>query len=1076
MISTLTLNQLLLMNKKTIAAGKLYTRLLLSAFLVLLSTGLFAQQKKISGTVVNPTDNKPLANISVLVKGTARGTTTDPEGRFSISAAEGETLVFSAIGYTPKEVKIGKNETITVDLAGSDAELESVIVTALGIKRDQKGLGYASQSVKGDELLNARSNNFINALSGKVAGLNLISPGSGPINSVRVSLRGDNSLNPENNNALIVLDGVPMYNRITSSGVSSAYGAGSGNDVPIDFGNGIADINPDDIESITVLKGASATALYGNRAANGALLITTKSGARKGKGIGVTINSNSSMNTILKWPELQYEYGQGTGTQFSGGKLYYSYGNSADGLNTGSTSSAFGPKFDGQSYFQYDPGVQGQSKERKSWVPYKDNVKGFWRNGYTLANSVAVETGSDKASARASLTHTKNEWIMPNTGFERINAALSVNFKASDKLKFSSKVNYTNKRSDNLPATGYNNQSISYFMIFQNPNVDLAWYRDVWKKDKQNLEQIHPFSSFIDNPYLITYEMTNSMRSNAIVGTLSGMYEFSKKFDLMVRSGINTNTEEREQRRPWNSANFLQGYYRQQNINFTEVNTDFLLTYKEKLSQSFRLSVSAGANRMDRKYRIVNASVDGLMNPAEYKLSNGISAPNVNTGHANKKVNSVYGFTNLSWRDRIFLDITGRNDWSSVLPSFNRSFFYPSVSTSFVLNELFRLPAIISFAKFRLSAAEVGNDTEPYRTKKYYLQTDFPSSATAPTTLHNDSLKPELTRSYEAGLAVNFANNRFGVDVTVYRNFTRNQIIESPLDWSTGFSKLFINAGEVRNQGIEVVITARPVSRPNFKWNTTITWSKNENKIQSLSEGMGDEQVIASGGGVATIIAKNGGSTGDIYGFGFLRAPDGQIIYGTNGLPARPDGIQLIGNAYPGWKGGVMNEFTYNNFRFSFLVDGQYGGIVYSQTHHKMTEQGKLQHTLRGREDGFIIGEGVVADGAGGFKQNTTKATLPAFYADYWRRANVESNSFDASYLKLREVRFEYTVPKKYTSKLRINNLTIALYGRDLAMLTSFPMFDPETAALNGSSIMPGVEIGQMPSTRTIGLNITCKF
>jgi TonB-linked SusC/RagA family outer membrane protein len=1076
---TTTLNQFLLMNQKTIAAGKFFLKsgLILITFLVVAVNQLAAQQKTISGTITDATDNnKPLANVSVVVKGSTRGTTTNAEGRFSIEAAENETLVFSVVGYLLQEVKVAGQQNISLQLRSSDAQLESVVVTALGIRREQKALGYASQVISSDDVNDARSNNFVSALSGKVAGLRLISPGSGPVNSVRVTLRGDNSLNPDGNNALIVLDGVPMNSQGTSSGVGSAYGAGSGNDVPIDFGNGIADINPDDIESITVLKGASATALYGSRAANGALLITTKSGSRKTKGIGVTLNSNASYNTIIKWPDYQYEWGQGTGRNFnSNGDLYYTYGASADGASTSGTSSAFGPKFEGQSYFQYDPNVEGRGAERTPWKPYTDNIKGFWRTGFTLVNSVSLEGGSDKTTARASLTHTKNEWIMPNTGFERITAALSVSSQVSENLKVNAKVNFTNKKSDNLPATGYNNQSISYFMIFQNPNVDLAWYRPIWKKGKVDVDQVHPFSSFIDNPYLIAYEMTNSMNNYTTVANLSGTYTFSKKFELLVRTAVNHSSEERAQRRPYSTANFMRGYYREQDVQFFEINTDGLFTYKDNITRDIKITASAGANTMRRKARLVNGTVDGLVIPGVYKLSNGASVPVHQTGHARKVVNSLYGFTAFSWKDKIFLDLTGRNDWSSTLPVQNNSFFYSSASSSFILNELIMLPTAISFAKLRLSIAQVGNDTDPYKTSKYYGTSEFAGSGSVPTLLHNVDFKPEITTSYEAGLDFKMFQGRIGFDLTGYRNITRNQILEVPLDPTTGYSRAVLNGGKVRNQGVELVMTGSPVSNKDFKWNTTITWSRNWNRVMELAEGMDGQQPIGSGGN-ASIIAKVGGTTGAIYGFGFMRSPDGQIIYNaTTGLPLRPADIQYIGEAYADWKGGIMNEFSYKNFRFSFLLDGQYGGLVYSQTHHKMTEQGKLKHTLKGREDGYIVGPGVVDDG-GVFKQNTKQVNLADYYADVWRRANVESNSFDASYLKLREARIEYTLPKKLISKLRLQNATFAIYGRDLLMITSFPMFDPETAALNGSTILPGVEIGQMPSARTIGANLTLKF
>jgi len=1049
--------------------------------LLLCCFGAFAQSQTIKG-VVSDNQGQPLPGVTVLLKGTSNGTTTNATGAYSLTSSRtlnpNDVIVFSFIGFKVTEVPVNNNSTINVQLQQDEKQLNEVVVTALGIERERVALGYATQTVSGESLTEARPNNFAAALSGKVAGLTLTSPGSGPINSTRIKLRGETSLQPGGNNALVVLDGVPMNSDLTSSGVDNAYGAGSGNDIPIDFGNGIADINPDDIESITVLKGPSAAALYGSRGAHGALIITTKSGARKTKGIGVTLNSNISFNNVLKWPDFQYEYGQGTGKSFNAaGEPYYSYGASEDGANTGGTSSAFGPKFEGQYYYQYDPTIEGQSAERQLWRPYEDNVKGFFRTGSTITNNVAIEGGNEKGSARASITHSKNEWIMPNTGFERMTAALSLNYKASDKLRLNSKINFTNKKSDNLPGTGYSNQSISYFMIFQNPNVDLAWYEPRWKAGQEQLEQIHPFSSYIDNPYIIAYEMTNSLNNYSTVGNISATYEFSPKLDLMVRSGIDMTIEDRAMRRPFNTANFPNGYYKEQSIFDYEMNTDALLTYREKIGSKIDVRTSVGGNIRNQRYRGTDGVIDGLVIPGVYKLANGVSNPLMTTHHSNRKVNSLYGLAAFSYEDKIFIDLTARNDWSSTLPVHNSSFFYPSIGSSFILTELLTLPRQISFAKLRLSAAEVGDDTDPYRTRKYYGQSDFPGSGSVPTTLHNIDFKPEITTNYETGLEYMLFNGRIGMDVTLYRSFTRNQILDLPINPTTGYTRRVVNAGKVRNQGIELVLNTMPITNPNFKWKSTVTWSKNSNEVLELAEGVeGDQQVLGSGG-QATLIAKVGGTTGDIYGYGFVRSPDGQIVYDEAGLPAYPADVQYIGNAYADWKGGFLNEFSYKNFRFSFLLDGQYGGIVYSQTHHKMTEQGKLEHTLMGREQGYIIGEGVVDNGDGTYSPNTKQVNPADYYTRYYRRANVESNSFDASFLKLREMRLEYNLPALLLSRTKVfQGASIALYGRDLAMLTNFPMFDPETAALNGSNIMPGVEIGQMPSTRTYGVNVTLKF
>lgn len=1030
----------------------------------------------ISG-IVRDAQNKPVEAVSITDANKKTLTLSKEDGSFTVSVAKGSRLTFTAISFITQTLVAERNETGKIVLLNNDAaQLQNVVVTALGISRQQKALGYSVQTLDSNDLTDARPNNWASALSGKVAGLSLLSAGSGPVNSTNISLRGNGSIAQESNNALIVVDGVPLNTGGTTSGVNNAYGAGSGNDVPIDFGNNISDINPDDIESITVLKGPGAAALYGSRGGNGAIIITTKKGARKNNGIGVTLNSNISVNTVLKWPDYQYEYGQGTGKALNAsGDFYYSYGASPDGASTSGTSSAFGPKFNGQMYYQYDPTVQGRGAERTLWRPYEDNVKGFWRTGSTITNNISLEGGSEKGSARASITHSKNEWIMPNTGFERVTAAFSANYNLSDRLKINTKISYTNKKSDNLPATGYNNQSIAYFMIFQNPNVDLNWYKDRWKKGQEQIDQIHPFSSFIDNPFLIAHEMTNAVNSNNTIGMLSATYQVSKKFDFMVRSALNMINEDRQQKRPFSTANFLRGYYKEQNVDEYEMNTDGLFSYHDKFSGIIDVSASVGANKRVNKYNRIDAYVDGLVIPGVYKLANGSGLPILTTTDRNKVVNSVYGLATFSYKNKYFLDVTGRNDWSSALPVQNNSFFYPSANASFILSDIFRLPRQVSYAKFRLSAAKVGKDTDPYRTAKYYGTSEFASSGSVPTTLPNANLKPEFATSYEAGLDIRFLKNRLRFDVAVYNNTISNQVVAVPLDPTTGYSSAFLNSGVVRNRGVELLINAQPVKTRFFNWSTTLTWARDRNRVLELAEGFSDRQDIGYGGN-ATIQARVGGSTGAIYGFGFMRSPDGQIVYTKDGLPARPTDIQYIGNAYADWKGGLQNEFSYKNYRFSFLIDGQYGGMIYSQTHHKMTEQGKLKHTLHGREENFIIGEGVVMTADGKYETNTKKVLPVDYYADYYRRANVEANTFNASYVKLREARIEYSLPAKVLGKTFIRQASLALYGRDLLMITNFPMFDPETAALNGSTLLPGVEMGQLPSTRTMGLNVTLKF
>lgn len=1025
-------------------------------------------QMSVRGKVLDES-GMPMPGVTILEKGTKTSTMTDMEGNFNFAVSgSSAVLVISYLGYVSQEVT-ASTLAITVTMKLGTSELNEVVVTALGIKREEKKLGFSQQTIKSESLSQARSNNWSSGLKGKVAGLSIISTGSGPLNSQQITLRGNRSLSPKGNYALIVVDGVPVNAEMTTSGSTSAY---MGEDSPIDYGNGISDLNLDDIDTVTVLKGAGATALYGSRAANGALIITTKSG-KKNKGLGISFSTGAAFDKIQRWPDYQYKYGQGTGNSPDAqGNQYYSYGNSADGTSTSGTSSAWGPAFTGQNFFQYDPALQGQSAQRVPWQSYGDNRKDFWRTGMTLNNNLSIQGGDEKGSMRLSLGNQKNEWIMPNTGFDRVTAAVNANYQVSDKIKLATSVNYNTRNSENLPSTGYNNGSIAYFMIFQQPNIDLDWYRPIWEKGKEQIQQLHPFSSFIDNPYLIAYEATNTLDSDQIVGNLSANIALSPNLDLMLRSSMNTYNQTREQKRPYSINRYAKGFYERQDVFKQEINSDFLLSYKKDFSDKFSLSASAGGNSMSYKYRRTEAEVTGLVVPGVYKLSNGSSAPILTLGDAYKKMNSLYGVVSMSVGEMLFVDITGRNDWTSTLPVANNSFFYPSVNASLIVSEMVSLPKTIDYFKYRLSFAQVGNDTEPYKTQKYYGQSAFPSSAQTLTVLYNDHFKPEITTSFETGFEIRMLHNRLTADATFYESVTKNQIIDIPMDFSTGYSGAVLNGGKVKNRGVELSLGGKFIDNANFKWSTNVNWSRNWNKVMELPEGIDGQQIIGTGG-TASIIAKVGGTTSAIYGFGFVRSPDGKIVYDSAGLPAYPDQIQYIGDASPDWKAGLTNSFSVGNFTMNVTIDGQYGGMIYSMTHHKLSEQGKLNSNEMGRAEGYIIGDGVTQNADGSYSPNTKKVATADYYVRYYRRANIESNSFDASYAKLREVSLQYNMPKRWLKDTGLQSVQFSIFGRDLAVISDFPIYDPETAALNGDTILPGVETGQMPSPATYGFNLS---
>lgn len=706
----------------------------------------------------------------------------------------------------------------------------------------------------------------------------------------------------------------------------------------------------------------------------------------------------------------------------------------------------------------------------------KDYISGFFQTGLTYSNSLSFEGGGENGSARFSITHLKNKWIIPNTGFERINAALSVNQKISDKLKITGKANYTNKSSDNLPAAGYNNQSLMYFLIIgTTPNIRPEWFKPYWRPGLEGVQQKNPFNPGPDNPYLGMYEMLNKMNKHGVIANISATYDITDKLNLIVRTGLDMSFEFRSQQRPFSMTKFPRGMYREQNVFSYESNTDFLLNYKDNLGRGVGFAASIGGNAMVQSYDFAGLYADQLAQPGVYQISNSLDASVADPLKTKKAINSLYATAQLSFlQEKIFVDVTGRNDWSSTLPYKYNSFFYPSISTSFLLDELASLPRFISFAKARVSWAQVGNDTRPYQTAKYYDKI-YGNSFTNPSTLFNADLKPEITSSFEVGLDVRLFGNRIGLDVAAYDNRSRNQILAIPLDPVSGYSSSLINAGLINSQGLEIKLTGKPITNDKFSWNTTLIWSANRSYVLELTNGI-TNQIIYQHESNVSIEARVGGRMGDLYGKGFQRSPDGQIVYSTVGIPATLDPVtRKFGNAFPDWKASIMNEFSINRFKVSVLLDGQMGGSMFSQTSHKNNTLGKTKVTLPGR-DGGIVGEGVVRQTDGSYIPNTVNVPVSSYYDNYYQISNAETNIFSTTFLKVREVRAEYSLPQSFLNRMGLQQVTIALFGRDLFNFTDFPGFDPEGGNLNSGTLTPGVELTQFPSTRTMGANLTFKF
>lgn len=1050
---------------------------ILSLFLFQISA--IAQQKRIKGKITTFPDNKPVSNANITIKGTTLGVASEENGSFTLIVQENQTLVITAIGYEERQVNVGKQTEINVQMTAKSKELDNVVVTALGIKRSEKALGYSATVVQGEQLTNAMSGNWTDALSGKVAGLNLVRSNGGPTGSNKIILRGENNLTGDNE-ALIVVDGVVINQgsgRRSAITGEATYGTGSDN-MPADYGSGFNDINPEDIETVTVLKGPGAAALYGQRGANGAIIITTKSGSAKRKGLGITLNSNASMERVNRWPDLQYEYGQGLD-----GAAYYSQGTTADGASTSGTSSAYGPRFNGQSFFQYDPATQTTGTQRTPWVPYRNKTRDYFQTASTITNTVSVDGGTDKTSARFSVTSVNNKWITPNTGYKRNTIAMSVNSKVNDKLQISSKINYTNKFSDNLPGAGYGNQSIMYWYIFWQPNADPDNLKDYWIRGQEGRKIAYPFSSFPENPYAIAYEFLNSSNRHGITGNIQATYNFTKELTLQLRTSIDLSYEQREQKRPYDAGTkFQKGSFRTQNIFSQEASTDFLLKYDKRIND-FNVSFSGGGSILRNFYNRDENRADSLTYPGIYSMANN-AGPLVTLPYRSKyAINSFYGLISAAYKELVFFDVTARQDWNSVLATpqrtTNAGFFYPSANLSLAVSDLIKLPQEIDFAKLRFSVSGVGSGgTNPYLTAYNYTSAGslYNGGLENPGLLANPNLRPLKTTTYELGTNIKMLKNRLTLDVAVYSGNTKDQILQRVVDRSSGFTRSLINAGKVSNKGVEISLSGTPINIPNkFKWTVSGVFSSNQNHIDQLADSSVVLQTGPVGGG--QIVAKIGGSMGDLYGRGYVRAPDGQVVYDANtGFALISPDVIYLGNTIPRYKIGLTNEFAYKNFKFNFLFDAQVGGVAHSLTHYKLAEQGKTTNTLPGRYNG-IIGNGVVMTADGKYSPNTTIATdIDEYYRSHFGVDNAEGSTFSTDFIKFREMRFDYTLPVKLTAKLHLQRFTFGVYGRNLHIWSNWPMFDPEFGTLSGTDIVQGFEIGQFPSTRSFGVNLVAGF
>lgn len=992
-------------------------------------------------------NKEPLPGASVVIKGIANGVATDFDGNFKIELPSGNNiLIITFIGYTSVEFDTTNKTSANIVLNLEAQSLNEVVITALGIKRDKKALGYATKRIDSDEFNKVNSTNLVSNLSGKVAGVQVTGSNNGITSSSRIVIRGESSLNINNNGPLFIIDGTPINNNI--------YGVGGGStnqaDLPTDYGNGAAEINQEDIESMTVLKGAAASALYGSRAANGVIIITTKTG-KKNKGLGVSFSSSTMFSSPLKLWDVQDQYGAGSHLEYSPG-----------------ADTNLGPRLDGQT-MAIQNGSPGYYTGEAQPLPlkFRYNLKDFFETGTSFDNTVAISGSTDKSTYRFSYTNSNNKGIVPNTDLKKDNFNLKADYEINDKWKINTSINYLLSNSDNILVNGYGSQGIMYNLIWNHTNVDLNWLKDYWLK--KDVEQIRMFS-WGDNIFKIVNENINAFRKNRAFGNVSSIYNFNDNLNLLIRAGIDDSNDFRWSRRPIGSSRYTQGMYREQTIGFREVNTDFLLSYNKDFG-NFSTKFSIGASRMNQFTTENQIEGKGLSIPGLYNLQNVNVTPTMSRNEYNKRINSVYSFANIGYKNYLYVDLTARNDWSSTLPSSNNSYFYPSVSLSFIPSLAFELSDKIDYLKLRLNAASVGNDTDPYRLTNTYNNGVLPGSLTHPTVILNSNLKPEILTSYEGGVEAMLFNKRLTLDATYYISDSKNQIIGLNISEASGRESHFINAGKIQNRGVELNLGFLPIKNENIEWSINANYTKSKSKVIALTEGI-DNYVIAQGPNGGTVEARVGGRMGDIYGRGYLRSPQGEIVYDNSGSPILDTNIKKIGNYNPDWMLGLSTNFNYKGFNVYAQLDVRHGGTIYSATNAIGMESGLLAVSLPGRETG-IVGPGVVQNSDGTYSENTTVISAENwYYGNAFRRDNIEANSFDASYVKLRELSIGYSFSKKLVNSLNLQKLSIALVGNNLALWSKVPNIDPESQALSGGTLLPGFEVMQLPSTKNYGFKI----
>ncbi len=1010
--------------------------------LLLLAFALFASfsyaQKTVSGTITSA-DGEPLIGANVLEVGTSNGTITDLDGNYSLTVSDGSSLEISYTGFSTQIIDASVGNSFNINLSEGSV-LDEVVVTALGITREKKALSYATQSVSTEELSKARELNVVNSLSGKVAGISVSRSGSGVGADSRVILRGNRSIFGSSQ-PLYVVDGVPILGDVT-------------------------DINPDDIESISVLKGANAAALYGNRAQNGAIIMTTKSG---GEGFNVSLSSSFTTETPLLLRNYQEQFGQGNSGQYNA-----------------ASEQAWGPAITGQSVDHWSPNPEFGTPTYN--INGNSPVADFFQTGSNLATNIAISGGTEKARTYFSYTYTDAKGVVPSNELKRHSVNLRITNKLSEKITLDAKANYIREDLDNRLSQGESFDNPVRHALRLPPNIrtqDISGDNFDYIDGVGALRQHYwnPGSNGGANPYWTINRNLRDEGQNRIIGFLSLKYDITEKLSVQVRSALDTRAGEQEYRQ-FNDNYIIadNGRFTVQKSDALEWNSDVLATYTDYLSDDVSISLSAGANaRKERGTTLTSNSQGGagLIVPNLFGLGNtGDVQSNFNIGQP-RDVNSIYGFANIGFKNSIYLDLTARNDWSSTLPRENQSFFYPSVGVSVVLSDLVDLPEAINFAKLRGSWAQVGNDATPFQLQRLAAvgAGGVNGFLTLDGTLRNENLLPEETTGIEIGADVRLFN-KFGLDITYYKANTRNQLFSIELPIGSGASQIFTNGGDVQNSGIEAVLTVTPVDKPNFRWDVGFNFTANNSEVLEINDERPSVQLGQDF--LRAFRIEQGEPWGNVFSRGYQRDDAGRVLIGEDGLPLISNGLTVnVANFNPDWLGGISNNIQIGDIDVSFLVDIRKGGSVASLTDAIVFGDGLTEETLEGRQGGLVFGENffpeeetVLADGV------SSAATFDA--ETFWRAVGGrnapvgEVFARDATNVRLRELVVGYRLP--IAENNYIKGASVSLVGRNLFFfLNRAETLDPEV--INGTgTAAEGFNSFEPPTSRSLGINLKIDF